>query len=108
VSRAFSSGAPAINVDGMLAGVVGAEAFAAAFLSSSAPPHAAAVAALGASDAALHKVRWRNRATAWFFFTSPTWFRHLVHRLAPKAVIGVFTEDFANLGLPEHSETPPG
>jgi hypothetical protein len=34
VSRGFGSGAPAINVDGMLAGARGAEAFAEAFLAS--------------------------------------------------------------------------
>ena len=67
VHRSFTSGAPAINVDGMLAAVVGA--FAAAD-GASAPP-AAARAALAAADRALRPVRWRNLATEWLFFQAP-------------------------------------
>ncbi|HYT40020.1 MAG TPA: hypothetical protein VEN99_10945, partial [Acidimicrobiia bacterium] len=72
VHRSFSSGAPAINVDGMLAAVVGADAFAGAFGASDASsPVAAARAALAAADKALRSVRWRNLATEWLFFQAP-------------------------------------
>jgi hypothetical protein len=73
VHRAFSSGAPAINVDGMLAAVVGADAFAASFAGqpASTPPPVAARAALAAADRALRPVRWRNHATEWLFFQAP-------------------------------------
>ena len=73
VHRAFSSGAPAINVDGMLAATVGADAFAAAFAgqASAVPPPVAARAALAAADKALRPVRWRNQATEWLFFQAP-------------------------------------
>ena len=73
VHRAFSSGAPAINVDGMLAAVVGADAFAASFAAhpASTPPPQAARAALAAADQALGPVRWRNHATEWLFFQAP-------------------------------------
>jgi hypothetical protein len=71
VHRSFSSGAPAINVDGMLAAVVGADAVAAAFSAAGGPPPAAARAALAAADKALQPVRWRNQAIEWLFFQAP-------------------------------------
>jgi hypothetical protein len=71
VHRSFTSRAPAINVDGMLAAVVGADAFAASFAASGAPPPAAARAALAAADKALQPVRWRNAAIEWLFFQAP-------------------------------------
>jgi hypothetical protein len=73
VHRAFGSGAPAINVDGMLAAAVGADAFAAAFAGQdpTTPPAAAARATLAAADKALAPVRWRNLATEWLFFRAP-------------------------------------
>ncbi|MGH9283204.1 MAG: hypothetical protein ACRD0S_09755, partial [Acidimicrobiales bacterium] len=71
VHRSFTSGAPAINVDGMLAAAVGGDAYATAFLASADPAPAAARAALGAADKALAPVRWRNWATEWSFFRAP-------------------------------------
>ncbi|HEY3240479.1 MAG TPA: hypothetical protein VGL92_12990 [Acidimicrobiia bacterium] len=71
VHRSFTSGAPAINVDGMLAATVGGDAFATAFLASAEPAPAAARAALVAADKALQPVRWRNWATEWSFFRGP-------------------------------------
>jgi hypothetical protein len=99
VSRAFTSGAPAINVDGMLAGARGAEAFAAAFLASPEPPLAAATRALDASDAALAPLRARNRASEWFFFSAPERFRRAALAMTGPRVARVFTEDFADLCL---------
>lgn len=61
VHRAFTSGAPAINVDGMLAGAAGAEAFADAWGSD----------ASGAAEAVLRPIRKRNRDNEWLFFESP-------------------------------------
>ncbi|MGH9038572.1 MAG: hypothetical protein ACRD0O_22670, partial [Acidimicrobiia bacterium] len=52
VHRSFTSGAPAINVDGMLAATVGGDAFATAFLASAEPAPAAARSALAAADKA--------------------------------------------------------
>jgi len=107
VHRAFTSGAPAINVDGMLAAVVGADAFAASFAggASSAPPPVAARAALAAADKALAPVRWRNLATEWLFFQAPEAVRAVAARntrLGWKA----FVLDWANLrgrgGRPGH------
>ena len=73
VHRSFTSGAPAINVDGMLAAVVGADAFAAAFTAGNggSGPASAARAALTAADRALRPVRWRNLGTEWLFFQAP-------------------------------------
>src|SRR5581483_8385257 len=73
VHRSIGSGAPAINVDGMLAAAVGADAFATAFAAAGpgAAPPAAARAALAAADTALRPVRWRNQATEWLFFQAP-------------------------------------
>lgn len=63
VHRAFSPGAPAINVDGMLASVIGADAFATAFLDAqtgATDPVAAARSALSRADRAMRPVRARN------------------------------------------------
>lgn len=95
---AFASGAPAINVDGMLAGTLGASAFAAAFRAAPEPLALAAARALDAADTALAPVRWRNRATERFFFDAPDGLRRAVLAAVPSIAARVFTEDFADLG----------
>jgi hypothetical protein len=96
VHRSFTSGAPAINVDGMLAATVGADAFAHAFTRSTASPTDAAREALLAADRALGPVRWRNWATEWAFFRAPEPVRATAAH-APHLLWKAFVTDFARL-----------
>jgi hypothetical protein len=96
VHRAFTSGAPAINVDGMLAGTVGADAFAAAFLASTGAPAEAARQALAAADKALRPVRWRNWGTEYGFFRAPEAVRAGMAR-TPKFAWQGFVTDWTRL-----------
>ena len=96
VQRAITSGAPAINVDGMLGAAAGADAFACAFLASPHPPVAAAQAALAVADRALAPVRWRNWAIEWAFFRAPEPLRAVSARL-PRPVWRGFVADWTHL-----------
>lgn len=97
VHRSFTSGAPAINVDGMLAATVRAAAFAHAFTRSPAsPPDAGREALLAADRAALSPVRWRNWATEWAFFRAPEPVRATAAH-APHLLWKAFVTDFARL-----------
>jgi hypothetical protein len=102
VHRSFTSGAPAINVDGMLAATVGADTFASAFCRSAASPTDAAREALVAADRALGPVRWRNWATEWLFFRAPEEVRSTAAH-APYPMWKAFVTDFARL----RSRIPP-
>jgi hypothetical protein len=97
VHRAFTSGAPAINVDGMLAAAVGADVFADALLLSGAPPADAARSALGRADRALRGIRVRNRLTQYSFFMAPEPNRALTARL-PRWAWKMFVDDWVRLG----------
>lgn len=99
VHRAFSSGAPAINVDGMLASVVGSDALATAYLAATGTgqdPASAARGALAAADAALTPIRRRNVLTETVFFRAPRRVRTLVPSL-PDPVFRAYGADFAGL-----------
>jgi hypothetical protein len=97
VHRAFTSGAPAINVDGMLAAAVGAEVFADAFLLADGPPLDAARAALAVADRSLLGIRVRNRLTQFTFFLAPEANRALTARL-PRRAWQMFVDDWVRLG----------
>jgi hypothetical protein len=97
VHRAFTSGAPAINVDGMLAAAVGADVFADAFLLKDGPPLDAARSALAVTDRSLLGIRTRNRLTQFTFFLAPEANRALTARL-PRRVWQMFVDDWVRLG----------
>jgi len=97
VHRAFTSGAPAINVDGMLAAAVGADVFADAFLLKDGPPLDAARAALAVADRSLLGIRTRNRLTQFTFFLAPEANRALTARL-PRRAWQMFVDDWVRLG----------
>ncbi|MGH9038644.1 MAG: hypothetical protein ACRDZ3_00255, partial [Acidimicrobiia bacterium] len=97
VHRAFTVGAPAINVDGMLGAAVGADTFATAFLASGHPPVAAAQGALAAADRALAPVRGRNWAIEAAFFRGPEGVRTVGAR-APRLLWRGLVVDWARLG----------
>jgi hypothetical protein len=95
--RAFTSGAPAINVDGMLAAAVGADVFADAFLLAGGAPMDAARSALAVADRSLLGVRTRNRLTQFTFFLAPEANRALTARL-PRRAWQMFVDDWVRLG----------
>jgi hypothetical protein len=97
VHRAFTSGAPAINVDGMLAAAVGADSFADAFLLAGGSPVDAARTALAVTDRSLLGIRTRNRLTQFTFFLAPEANRALTARL-PRRVWQMFVDDWVRLG----------
>jgi hypothetical protein len=97
VHRAFTSGAPAINVDGMLAAAVGADVFADAFLLAGGPPLDAARSALAVADRSLLGIRTRNRLTQFTFFLAPEANRALTARL-PQRAWQLFVDDWVRLG----------
>lgn len=97
VHRAFTSGAPAINVDGMLAAAVGADVFADAFLLTGGPPLDAARSALAVTDRSLLGIRTRNRLTQFTFFLAPEANRALTARL-PQRAWQLFVDDWVRLG----------
>jgi hypothetical protein len=97
VHRAFTSGAPAINVDGMLAAAVGADVFADSFLLADGPPIAAARSALAVADRSLLGIRVRNRLTQFSFFLGPEANRALTARL-PQRAWQLFVDDWVRLG----------
>jgi hypothetical protein len=71
--RTVSPGAPAVNTDGMLAGAVGADVFAATLAASGGPLAPAAHDALTKSDAALREIRFWNKNNTWSYLTGPAW-----------------------------------
>jgi hypothetical protein len=97
VHRAFTSGAPAINVDGMLAAAVGADVFADAFLLAGGSPLDAARSALAVADRSLLGIRTRNRLTQFTFFLAPEANRALTARL-PQRAWQLFVDDWVRLG----------
>ncbi|MEW6476862.1 MAG: hypothetical protein AB1679_31785 [Actinomycetota bacterium] len=97
VHRAFTSGAPAINVDGMLAAAVGADVFADAFLLADGSAPAAARSALAVADRSLLGIRTRNRLTQFSFFLGPEANRALTARL-PRRAWQLFVDDWVRLG----------
>jgi hypothetical protein len=97
VHRAFTSGAPAINVDGMLAASVGADSFADAFLLAGGSPLDAARSALAVTDRTLLGIRTRNRLTQFTFFLAPEANRALTARL-PRRAWQMFVDDWVRLG----------
>ncbi len=97
VHRAFTSGAPAINVDGMLAAAVGADVFADTFLLAGGSPIDAARSALAVADRSLLGIRTRNRLTQFTFFLAPEANRALTARL-PRRAWQLFVDDWVRLG----------
>jgi hypothetical protein len=93
----FSPGVPAINADGMLAGAVGALAFADG-LTAPHPIGVAAVEAAARADAILAGIRRRNRASEWMFFHAPDWLRTLTVRSMVGPVLHSYLDDFATVG----------
>jgi hypothetical protein len=98
VHKAFGSGAPAINVDGMLAATIGADAFATAFLDGTAGhPADDARTALAAADRALRPLRVRNALTEAVLFRAPGPLRRASTRM-PAPLVRLYLNDFSALG----------
>lgn len=95
--RSFTSGAPAINVDGMLAAAVGADSFATAFLGATGDPALAARSALAVSDRALRGIRRRNIIAETANFRGPDAAR-LALRYLPKRLAANYLDNFSRLG----------
>jgi hypothetical protein len=94
--QAFSSGAPAVNVDGMLAQAVGALAFAGAFVEAGASPRCVPIALRRASRA-LREIRALNRFNTYSFLEMPRAIADVQARLlAPR--MGKLVRDWAQLG----------
>ena len=96
-SLTLSAGAQAINVDGMLAQAVGADALADSLLRH---PTATGPGLFPTVDRALHGIRRRNRILQGLYFTVPHGALAATFRVTPMGVLRSLVGDWAGLGAP--------
>jgi hypothetical protein len=97
-SACFSPGVAAINADGMLAGALGALAFAEHFARTHGSTWRSVREALMVSERAISGIRRRNTISEWVYFEAPAWLRTSGSRCMIEPLMRAYMEDFASVG----------